>query len=180
MRMMPGILGRFLGAIGVRFSETLATNDNNWANGLGRVVVPASALAGGWETCAVTFEAASTGPFSITAAYIGHAASAGSEDFGETPVQLLFSASGSVTVAAGSTRESDTASFAYDGDRDVVISFGVLNNSTSDQPKVLTSGSSCTGYFEANAASEAASLTVSGGATDAARNYAVKQIRAVS
>lgn len=63
----------------------------------------------------VRFEAGTTEQLTITNAYVEHRAAAGDAyDFAATPVQLLFSGSGSVTIPSGTSQWSDWAAFGSD------------------------------------------------------------------
>jgi hypothetical protein len=111
----------------------------------------------------------------IDGMYVGHQAGAGDAyDFAATPVQILFSGSGSVSVGAGSTALSDWASFAYDKTSKLVFAWHI--SSAADAMKRKLSTSNVTSYFRA-ATSEAATVNKTAGYTgDATTTYFINLI----
>lgn len=110
----------------------------------------------------VRFEAGSGEQLTITKAYIGHKAGAGDAyDFAATPVQLLFSASASVTIPAGMAVESDWAAFVWDRSSGIIVSYYMNGGLSADSERFLNSVANAEAYIKA-AVDEAATVDVTG------------------
>lgn len=103
----PGSPGNSTGWNGFTLRQTISAADTSTSGANIRVTLAASSAAG----C------------SVSKVYIQEAAGAGDTyDFSTTPVQVLFSGSGSVVLGAGGTVISDTLVFAFDHTKNYVIS----------------------------------------------------------
>lgn len=171
---------RWRGIVGVRFSEANFSADNNGVANFGfRIRFPASALAGSWASCAVTFQASATQALSLTGAYIGHRASSGDAYDANNLNQLLFSGSGTLALSANASQKSDTLAFSYDGVRDLIITFGVLNDGTKDGIRE-SSSTVAIRHSKSGGSGEAGTADVTGYSTASSSNFSVKEIEAMS
>ncbi|GAA0623244.1 hypothetical protein [Thalassospira tepidiphila] len=104
-----------------------AAASTNSSGNTGRTVrqrIAAAAISSGGQSVSVTFKASSSAGLTIGSAYIGIAAASGDAfDFASTPVQLLFSESGSAVISAGATATSDFSSLDFEGTDDLIVAF---------------------------------------------------------
>lgn len=151
------------------FSQALDSNSdgNNGYTQVQSFAVAGLTLPGGAIVrVRVTFEASSAEGFTITNAYIGHAAGAGDAyDFSATPVQLLFSGGASAVISAGATAVSDWATFAYNKTSALLIAFYAGGGAGSDAQRYKASVANTTNYYKV--ANDAATVDKTGYATSA-------------
>jgi hypothetical protein len=123
----------------------------------------------------VTIQSITTEGCDIDGMYVGHQAGSGDAyDFLATPVQILFSGSGSVAVPVNSSVVSDWASFVYDKVTKLVFAWHI--SSANDSMKRRLSTSNVTSYLR-SATSEAATVNKTTGYTaDATTSYFISLI----
>ncbi len=162
------------------YSQALDTDQNGWDGFTLVQRFEAAALtmpSGNILTMTVRFEAAAAEGLTITNAYIGHAAASGDAyDFSATPVQLLFSGSGSVAISAGATATSDSASFVYDKTSALLIAYYVGGGASVDSLRKKTGLSNINRY--AKAANDAATVNKTGYGTEVGELDAINRIQA--
>lgn len=109
-----------------------------------------------------TFQAAAAEGFTVTNAYVGHAAGSGDAyDFSTTPVQILWGGSGSKAIAAGTEELSDWVSFSYDKTSPLLIAFYFGGGTSVDAPKFITGlGTNYARYYKT--ANDAATVNKTG------------------
>ena len=148
-------------------TATLVPNSNSsgYSGYTLRVVIPAAALAVG-SKIRLTLQARPANAMTIGAAYVQTAAASGdSYDFSGTPVQILFSGSGTVTVAANTSVVTDAALITIGAGQNVVFTLYF----TSASSIVTTTGATGWGSFYNNGNSAA---TVNVSATSLSTNTA--------
>lgn len=118
---------------------TLTSGSNFAASSHMRIVIAASEVDASGSTVRVTLQAGASNDAVIASAYIGHQASSGNAyDFDGNQAQLLFSASGSTTVSAGTTETSDSVSFSLDATKNLVLSVGFTSFSGTGEDTTAT------------------------------------------
>lgn len=156
--------------IGTLLTLTLNTDADaqNGQTHVERVAAAALSLPSGIITqMRVTWEAGSTEQLNITEAYIGHRAASGDAfDFSVTPVPLLFGGVANVTIAAGTTKASDWASFAYNKISDLLIAYYMGGGTGADMVRYTTGLGANYDHFN-RAANDAATVDKSGYGTSA-------------
>ena len=150
-------------------SESWTPNANSagWSGFTVRLVVAAAQLTQAGNPTRLTIDFGSnTG--NIGAMYIGESAGSGGTNyaFATTPVQVLFSGSGTLSLPTGGIVTSDSLAFSITGLSDIVIS-AYFNSSTDMR---IRSGEA--GWYQVykggNDASTVAATGYSGGSTEAA------------
>lgn len=135
--------------------------------------IPASALTVNGASVNVTFAAQPGGTLQIIDAFIGHAATSGDAyDFAATPTRLTFSGSNGVTTATGGTATSDTATFALDETKDLLVAINI-NTATL---KAVATASGYAIYWKVGA--EAATVNKTG--YTLASTYAIACVSALT
>lgn len=122
-------------AIDTLFSQTLNVGSSGWTGYSIRSLINNSYLSGSANQVRVTLRSdpASGEACTIDAAYIGHQAGAGDAyDFDGNQKQLLFSGSGSVTIATNSTVTSDWVDFTYDETKNIILSADFSTGTADD------------------------------------------------
>lgn len=150
--------------ISTGFSVTLDT-DGDGLNGFTIVVgfavaaftLPSGAITG----TRVTFRAGNVQGLTITNAYIGHAAGSGDAyDFDTTPVQLLWSGSGTKAIAANSEEATDLSAFAYNKTSNLLVAYYMNGGTTVDNARYKLSVANVTDYNKV--ANDAATVNKTG------------------
>lgn len=100
---------------------TLNLDRTTWGNFTTRQLISASNIIKTGSGVAVTIEAPAGQALSVLAAYIGERSGA-TTSFAATPVQLLWGGSGTPTISAGASLESDVVPFAISGSADLIVS----------------------------------------------------------
>lgn len=120
-------------AIDTLFSQTLNTGSSGWTTYTIRSLIDNSYLSGSANQVRVTLRSdpASGEACTINAAYLGHQGAGDAYDFDGNQKQLLFSGSGSVTIATNSTVTSDWVDFTYDETKNIILS-AYFNTGTAD------------------------------------------------
>lgn len=133
---------------------SLATNNTV------RVVLKSALLSyTGLVYARVTFQSQdATNGLTVSKAYIGAAASAGSYAFAATPRQLLFSAAANFAIGVNTTQVSDGVAFSIPASTDIVISFHISALSGFGGKSGLASGNRL--YYKAG--DDAATVSASG------------------
>lgn len=146
------------------YSQTLNADSGGW-NGYTSVLrfetaaltLPTDAIT----RTRVRFEAGAGEALTITDSYIGHAAAAGDAyDFLDTPVQLLWSASATIAISAGTTATSDWASFVYNKTSALLIATYIGGGTSVDTYRYKASVSNFDSYFKNS--SDAATVNKTG------------------
>lgn len=127
------------------YNTATTTSGTGWTGYMFRnIFAPAGFVSppGSGSVVRVTASAVGAlGSMSISGAYVGHAAVSGDVyDFDGNQVQLTWSGSGVVTVAAGATALSDEIAFTFDSARPLIVSLGFSANNTARTTSGLPSG----------------------------------------
>lgn len=102
-------------------THAFSSNSSGWSGYTLRVIIPSSALAAG-SKLRITITARPGVSLVINNAYIQSAAASGDPyDYSTTPVQVLFSGSGGVTVAAGASVLTDDIALSPTGTENFVF-----------------------------------------------------------
>lgn len=155
------------------FSDTLNTNDFGWGGYTLRIRLAASQITGSGSNIRLTLEASSVANCSFDAAYVGHSAGSGDPyDMDGNQVQLLVGGSGSFTILSGATALTDSAAFAYDETRDLILS---LHTGVATSLRARNGAGAGTVYYKSGV-NEAATSNVSGYSTVTDQNLVVNKI----
>lgn len=165
------LLAKASNAIVVGVSRTLAGNSSAWSGFtlVSRIPVAQITQPSYSPTeIRVTIRSGTASGLTSDGIYVGHRAGAGDlYDFAATPVQLLFSGSGSVSIGSSTDAVSDWASFAYDKTSDILVALQ-FNGTTSIGTETITNAA----YYYLAAVAQAATVNKSGYTTGSA-NLAV-------
>lgn len=151
------------GIFGTIFSATLSSSGSGYASFTYRhkFVIAGLTVPPGTQTqVRVGFKAhPTTEGVTISAAYIGHKGAGDQYDFATTPVQFLFSGSGSTTIAAGTSLVTDNANFTWDKVSDLIISMYISD--TAHDSMAFTTGTSNYNSYN-KSASDASTVDATG------------------
>lgn len=120
---------------------TLTANRATWGNFTIRQIISSANIIKAGTGVQVTLEAPSGTSLGVLAAYIGER-SGSTTSFASTPVQLLWSGSGTPTISAGTSLASDTAAFTITGSSDLIVAV-YANQSNRREKTGATSGYAC-------------------------------------
>lgn len=120
---------------------TLTADRGSWGNFTIRQIISSSNIIKIGTGVQVTLEAPAGSSLAVLAAYIGERSGA-TTSFASTPVQLLWSGSGTPTISTGTALASDTAAFTITGSSDLIVA--VYANQASRREKTgATTGYAC-------------------------------------
>jgi len=98
----------------------------------------------------VTFESAAGQAWTISNAYIGHAASSGDVyDFESTPTELLFSGASGFAIALGTQKVSDQTTFTIQASKNLIISYYTSGDASHDDIRIKATQTGWTNYLKA-------------------------------
>lgn len=170
--MIPGIVAGYPvsgggGAWVISESWTPNNNSAGWNAYTVRLVVAAAQFTQAGSKCRLTIDFGSN-PGNIGAMYIGGSAGSGGTNyaFNTTPVQVLFSGSGTLSLPSGGAVVSDEVILPITGSADIVIA-AYFNGSTDLRVRMGETGWYQV-YKSGNDASTVAATGYSGGSVEAA------------
>jgi hypothetical protein len=122
----------------------------------------------------MTFEGASTEGFIASAMYVGNGGGGEAFDFGGTPVQVLMSGSGTITVGAAATGiVTDDVAFVKDGTNPFVMSMQFQNGAADNLRRNQTGVHDENSYYKSGVA-EASTQNKSGYSANLNSSYIAK------
>lgn len=129
--------------------DSTSLSDDNGNTGLTLAfVVPLSDFsATGGTRIRLTFNGATTEGFVASAMYVGNGGGGDAYDFGDTPVQMLMSGAGTITVGAGATVVTDDVAFVKDGTNSFVMALQ-LADSAHDNLRRNATGQDEAAYYK--------------------------------
>jgi len=143
-------------------AASFATDSGGWANYGIRVVIPSSAVLISGSTVKVQITAGAGEGLSLDGAYVGHQATSGDVyDFDGNQSQLLFSSSSSVAISAGTSETSDETTFSLDSSKNLIVAFGVKNDTAVDS-MIFQTGTSFSAYQKSGGNGEEGTRNVTG------------------
>ena len=149
-------------------------DDNGWNTYTFVHTIPlADFSATGGTRVRLTFTGATAEGFVANAMYIGNGGGGDAYDFGDTPVQILMSGGGTITVGAGATGVvTDDVAFVKDGTNPFVLSMQ-FSDSAHDNLKRTPTGNDETSYYK-QSVSEAATQNKTAYSTNLTSGYIEK------
>lgn len=164
---------------GVIYTAPLSSNGTGFSNRLRRVHFKAAGIVNSSATGSrlkITLDHLTTGTNTVVnPMYVGRVGTAPSFHADGDQAQVLFSASGSVTLTSGAgPTESDFVTFNYPANTDLIVAFEVT--STGDWRYLPTTGASNIDDWSKNATGESGTTSVSGYTNTASQCSIVSKI----
>lgn len=158
----------------VAFSDTFTTNEAGWGDYTMRQLFDPSQLTGSGSSIRLTIETSSAQACIIDKLYVGHQSSAA--NFDGNQVQLFNNGSSLFTFTPGVPIRTDSATFAYDRTRGLIVS---AHFDPSGLEALRYSIGVGTNYYKGPAIDEAAQTTVTGYTVVNSRNYLSSKIEVI-